>query len=380
MIITIKHAAGRAVFAVLVVVLLLALSACGGDTGGEESQVLSAPPTRTPTPVGAPTGVGVSASVDSNALPDGLAVVALDDTINGFLTAVEAGEIDVMDQGLIFTQMLIDSDRSCFGDTTWANRRFELFFDMTGITLPVLDISAWRDAVARFPKDDLAALIRTTWDDAAALAPVNAGAAANITVCTIPVPHMDLPEELPASTWESPYTVVYDDAKVLTFDGDTLLVMCAGGEACMDGMQRELAHAFGLAYQLRLSGFSLDDLDVFARLIFEARSGLFARLVYPDLPSKWPDGLAPEDEKKFWRVLLARMQFDGVPTETSMQLFYGYYGVEYFPPWGGMIVASGMVDDYQQQHSDLAWVELAALPPDVLFDMTRGDAFVDVSG
>ncbi len=336
-----------------IAITAIVLSACGGAKS--ESPKLSAPPTRTP----APSLPAEDTAADPQA---SLEVISLGEAINQFLA--RSAEITPLDQAITFMQTVGNSAPGCLNAD-----QFELFTELAALHFPVMDLTAWQTSAQSFPAAALEQGIAAAAADVPDLLPADGS---TLRVCLFPMPHIDMPVgELPAQGRRLlPHMAAMSDLNAIALDGSTLLVLCSAGEGCLDDLPLHMERAFGLAYQLRLSGASLPQLPLLSRLIFEGRADNFVVRRDPTATFAWDGALTPEGEESYWRLFRHLLQDDNEFYYDSMtNIVYGVYANNgQFPVWGGMYVGDQIVRAYLDKFPATSWPDLAALDPGVLLE------------
>jgi hypothetical protein len=331
---------------VLLIVLLL-LSACGGDT--QDAPRLSAPPTRTPEPA-------TEEVVADEAGVENIQIVSLRSQIDAFLTAAEAvGPLERVD---VFSQTVIAAAPECWKSTLWPNWQALEQLNAMNVNLTEVDMAAWRATVDAFPEEDL---MRQTVDilrQARAELPLDQ----TLTVCLapMPLPHFfgPNPEELPNSGLS------------LSSWGDMIYLGCQDSARCGTQVEADLAYAYATAYQFVSAGRLGDDIPLLSWVVTFGRSAVFAHQLVPDATFQWDTDMTPEVEADVW----ARMQ---EYLNTTYNDYPGYRNVDYFlygrdgrldqyPRFGGFYIGERIVRAYQESHPNVSFADLMALDASTL--------------
>lgn len=324
------------------VVIGVLASACGG--GEETAPGLSAPPTRTPLPTVEATQMAVpGADLD-------VAIISLRGEIDAFLTAAES--TSPIDRPVLFEEHVINAVPECVDATYYPNVQPLELFDFNLVSL---DLTRWAQAVESLPDDAMSETIRAALVEADALLPVTR----RLTVCILPLPAFDPPEEQ-----------VSGDVEAEVLAGDLLVVACSGGDDCLSRLPDQVLYAYGYAYQVAQSGLTIIDMPLLNFMIYSARAEDFVHRVYPATTFPWADALTPAQEATLWADMqdfLATTYSDYPDSRKIERFLYGRNNDQY-PNWGGLYVGSQIVRAYRAAHPDVAPVELMALPPETLLD------------
>lgn len=334
---------------------ILLIAGCGG--GEKETPGLSVPPTRTPAPAG---------QADQTAAPaqKPFEIISMGETVNQFLARSTA--ISPLDQAITFIQTTSENAPDCLKE-----QQFDLFFELAALRFPIMDLSAWQISAENFPLDALEQGIAAVVADVPELMPTDP---AVLRVCLIPLPYIGQPVGEPSVQIrrQRPHMAAMGDLNAVALDGSTVLVLCSAGEDCLDDLPLHVERALSMAYQLRLSGETLQDIPPLSRLVYEGRADNFAVRRDPAIRFPWDTALTLEDEAYYWQLFRHALLDDGLyGYESITNMVYGVYTNErQFPAWGGLYVGDQIVRAYLDQFPDTSWFDLVALDPVDLFEVS----------
>ncbi|MBN1202861.1 MAG: hypothetical protein JXJ20_13515 [Anaerolineae bacterium] len=340
-------------------VVILALSACGGED--EETPNLSAPPTRTPVPTAEATDEPPSA----NTAPAHIEVRSLYGEIDAFLTASEtASALDRVD---LATEYIVTPAEECLTASFWPGWE-PLQVINAHVELATANMVAWRESTDIFPEADLVQATNRILADLQAVLPIDD----TLRVCLVPAPHPgDRPPdeaadlEQPAGETENP---AITGLGALVLGSDLIVASCWAGDNCLNGVDVEIAFAYGQAYQIRQSGQTGVTLPLLDYAVYSGRNEVLARHFAPEATFPWTNALTPEQEATLWSRMQEYLDIN-YQQRTNIRKYERYLfgaGTEEYPTMGGLYIGSQIVRAYLESHPDTAYPELFALPPGTL--------------
>ncbi len=339
------------------VALLILLAACGSGNDSTPPK-LATLPTRTPVLV-TPTPAVVDVQP--------VRVLSMGDPLTHFLD--RAATIAPLEQKIEFISQLQTETGDCFSAQQSGGADYSLMTTLTTISLPVMDQTAWRDAIAALPDTALADQIVTLFTQWSADMPLPRP----VTACLLPIPQMDTPPIDPQNTDAPPYPLAFDPLNVILAEGDLMWITCSAGPTCLDALEIELARGYALAYQYQAQGVTISTADALTRAIDEGRASVYARTLDPAATFRWDAGLSAENEVMIRRQLYYAVQGTPFYSATNDMIIFGRLDRVAFPPWGGLILGEKIVNLYLDQYPSLAWTELAALPARMILDASGYD-------
>lgn len=327
----------------ILLMLVILLSACGGDT--KESPRLSAPPTRTAVPAteeAAPDEFGV----------ENIQLVSLGSEMDAFLTASETvGALERVD---VFSQTVIAPAPECWTSSLWPGWQSLEQLDSMNVNLPSVDMAAWRATTDAFPEEDLMRQSAEILREARAALPLDQP----LRVCFAPMP----PPRFFGPDQEG--EVPNNGLRVDVF-GSVIYVGCADTASCAEQLDADLADAYAVAYQIVTSGHEGLDISLLSWVVMYGRAAVFGRDLVPGATFFTDTEMAPEIEADVW----SRMQ---EYLTTTYNDYPGYRNVDYFlygrdgradqyPPYGGYYIGERIVRAYQASHPDATMADIMAL-------------------
>ena len=344
--------------ALALIALSILLAACGSGSDSTPPK-LAALPTRTPAPV---TPTPTAGSVQP------VRVLSMGDAFAHFLD--RAGTLNPLDQKIDFISQMQTENGDCFSAQRSGGADYPLITTLTTIALPVMDQTAWRDAIAALPDTALAEQVVALFGQWSAEMPLPRP----VTACLLPIPQMDRPAETDRfNTDVLPLPLAFDPLNVILAKGDLMWITCSAGPACLDQLEPELARGYALAYQYQKQGVTISSADVLTRVIDEGRASVYARTVDPAASFRWDAGLSAEDEFMIRRQLYYASQGTPFYGASNDMIVFGRMDRVAFPPWGGLIVGEKIVNLYLEQYPGLVWTELAALPATLIVEASGYD-------
>lgn len=347
--------------------LVLVLSACGGDS--TSGQMLVAPPTRTPAPTGEP------AQARPAGAPVETAIISLRDEVSTYLA-----DFDIASYTDVIQRDLIGPAGDCMDLSYWPGLDPLQLFARSRSRLPIgwwgfnpIDrwvMANWPGRVDLFPE---AALIEAA-DDALSAATETWPTGGAFTVCLLPRPGFadDLTQE-PTLGLVS-----------IVPNPDVLLVGCSAGEVCLQGLAAQVA--FGYSYARQMGALADNGLDIplAAHILMHGRSAVFVETLYPDQPLFDGDYLSVAQQAALWtdmqgdgegRNYLMWPYRDDYRADNRMDGFlYGDQQDNDPPAYGGVYIGYRVVKAYLAAHPDTSITDLMALPLDTLYDESGYEA------
>lgn len=326
------------------------LCGCGGSENQDGGTELAALPTRTAAPQG-------SATPDS--VPPSYTVYSLRAAVQAFLSA--APDRPLIEQSSAFVEIMNQSGVPCLEALGRLPGGYELLFKTTWLQLPMFDFAAWQTAVNTFPDEAMLPLVQETLATAWAAYPLDQP----LHVCLMPVPVVDPPLEETRSIWNQPHELALSGLGVLVPDANTLFVLCARGEGCLDDLAPEVLRGYGLVYRRAATGIRLDRVEVDGRAIDEGIAVALVRELAPEAALRGAEALDSAQMAVMLKEIDLRTNVDFYPWDAA-DILYGHRGSERFPPWGGVAAGYGLVQAYQAAHPGVLLAELAALEPGLI--------------
>jgi hypothetical protein len=331
-------------------ILVVIMSACGGDD--DTGPGLSAPPTRTPLPPTLTPDV-----TPGGPTLDNIQIISLRSQLDNFLTEAEASS--PLDRPELFQQHVINAAPDCMTPTFFPDT---LPLEVLGANINLIeaDLARWRVATDTFPEQALIDQTREMLWQIVDLLPTDRP----LRICLMPVPADAPPEDLLGGGI---------DAQVLA--SDLIVVTCAGGEYCLDGIGRTIAFSYHYAYQIAQTGLTYPFTPVLHFALYNARAADFTRHFYPDLVYPWTNALTPEQERALWgemRDYLGTTYQDYPDYRRIPKLLYGNADPnQRYPQWGGMFIGEQIIRAYHAVHPSTTYEKLAQMTPEAILTASR---------